>query len=76
MDENNHQYCFNKGPWYKKPICLKLHGSMFEDFFTQARTDRYSLMCSLFVHDKMQPYYEDDEISLVDRSITKDATRY
>ena len=31
-------------------------------------------MCSLFAHDKILPDYEDDEISLVDSSIPKDAT--
>ena len=74
MDKNNNQYWLNTGPWYNKCICLKLHGSMFEDFITHVRTDRYNLRCSLVVHDKMQPYYEDDERSLGDRSIPKDAT--
>ena len=47
---------------------------MFEDFITQARTYIYNLMCSLVAYDKMQPNYEDDEISLGDRSIPKYAT--
>ena len=64
MDENNHQDLLNKGPWYNTSICLKLHGSMFENFITHARTDRYKCMCSLVAHDKMQANYEDDEISL------------
>ena len=74
MDKNNHHYWLNKGPWYSTPICLRLHGSTFEDFIKQARTDRYNFMCSLVAHDKIQPDYEDDEISLGDRSIPKDAT--
>ena len=72
--ENNHQDWLNKGPWYNTSICLNLHGSMFEDFITHARTDRYNLMCSLVAHDKMQPSYEDYESSLGDRSITKYST--
>ena len=64
----------NKGTWYNKSIYLKLHGSIFEDFITHARKDRYNIMCSLVAHDKMQPNDEDDEISLGDRSISKDAT--
>ena len=52
MDENNHQDWLNKGPWYNTPICLKWHGSMFEDFITHARTDRYNLMCSIVSHNK------------------------
>ena len=31
-------------------------------------------MCSLVAHDKMQPDYEDNEISLLDRLIPNDAT--
>ena len=38
IDENNHQYWFNKGPWYNTSICSKFHGSMFEYFITHART--------------------------------------
>ena len=41
---------------------------------THARTDRYNLMLSLVSHDKIQPAYEDDEISIGDRSIPKNAT--
>ena len=37
--ESNHIYWLNKGPWYNINICSKLHGSRFEDFITQARTD-------------------------------------
>ena len=47
---------------------------MFEYFITHTRTDRYTLMCSLVAHDKIQPAYEDDEISIGDRSIPKNAT--
>ena len=66
-DKINHQCRFIKGPWYNTSICLKFHGSTFEDFITQAITKRYNLMCSLVAYDKMQPDYEDDEISLKDR---------
>ena len=31
---------FDTGPWCNKNICSKLHGTTFEDFITQARTDR------------------------------------
>ena len=64
----------NKGPWYNTSICLKLHGSMFEDFITHARPYRYNLMCSLVVHDKIQLDYEIDEIIIGDSLIPKDAT--
>ena len=74
IDKNNHQYWLNKGPWYNTSICFKLHGSMFEDFITHTRTDRYNIMCFLVAHDKIQPDYEDDEISIGDRSIPKDET--
>ena len=74
MDKNNHQYWLNKGYWYNKSICLRLHGSLFEDFITHARSDRYNLMCYLVSHDKIQPAYEDDEISIGDMSILKNET--
>ena len=44
INKNNHQDWLNKDPWYNKSICLKLYGSMFEDFITHTRTDRYNIM--------------------------------
>ena len=73
-NKNNHLDWSNKGPWYNKNICSKLHGIKFEDSITQARTDRYSLMCSLVAHDRLEPNYKDDESSIGDRSIPNDAT--
>ena len=60
MNKTNHQYWLNKGLWYNTSICSKLHGSRIEDFITQARTDRYNIMCYLVAHDKLQLYYRDD----------------
>ena len=74
IDKNNHQDWLNKGPWYNTSICLKLHGSVLEDFITHARTEIYNLVCSLVAHDKMQKNYEDDESSLGYRSIPKKST--
>ena len=39
IDESNHQYWLNKGPWYNTAIYSRSHGSMLEDFITHARTD-------------------------------------
>ena len=55
MDKNNHQDWLNKGPWYNTDICSKLHGSLFEDFITYARTERYNIICYLVAHDIKQP---------------------
>ena len=52
MDKINHQYWLNKGTLYNAAICSRLHGSMFEDFITHARTYRYNIMCSLVAQDK------------------------
>ena len=52
IGESNHQDWLNKGPWYNTAICKKFYGSLFEDFITNARTDRYNLMCSIVAHDK------------------------
>ena len=72
--KSNHLDLLNKGPWYNKNICSKLHGIKFDDFITQARTDRYNIMCSLVAHDRLQKDYKDDEISIGDRAIPNNAT--
>ena len=64
----------NKGPWYNTVIFLRLRGSLFEEFITHARTDRYNLMCSLVANDKKQPDYKDEEIIIGDSLIPKHAT--
>ena len=43
------------GPWYNTSICKKLHGKVFEGFIRNARTDRYSIMCSIEAHEKEHP---------------------
>ena len=74
MYKNNNHYWLNKGPWYNTSICLKLHGSGFEDFITQARTYRYNLMCCLVAHDILQLDYKYYERSIGDREIPDNAT--
>ena len=74
IDKINHQDWLNKGTWYNIYICSRLHGSLFEDFITHARTDRYNIMCSLVAHDKKLPDYEYDEINIGDRLIPKHST--
>ena len=65
---------FETGPCHNKNICSKLYGTTFEGFIKQARTDRYNIMCSLVAHYRLQDNYQDDEISLGDKVIPKDAT--
>ena len=65
--KSNHLDWLNKGQWYNRNICSKLHVSRFEDFITQARTDLYNLMCSLVAHDRLQLDYKYDKISIGDR---------
>ena len=72
--KSNHLDWFNKGPWYNKNICSKLHGIKFEDFITQAIIYQYKIMCSLVADDRLQTDYKDDEISIGNRSIPNDAT--
>ena len=67
----NHPDWLNKGPQYNIDIYSRFHGSLFEDFITHARTDRYNLLCSLVSHDKKEPAYEVDEISIGDTLIPK-----
>ena len=68
--ESNHLDWLNKGSWYNRNICSKLRGIRFEYFFmTQARTEKYNIMCSLVAHYRLQPDYEDDESIIGDRAI-------
>ena len=64
----------NKGTWHNTDIYSKFTGILFEDFITHARKDRGNIMCSIVEHDKKQPAYEDDEISIGDRLISKHVT--
>ena len=48
------------GPWYNTSICKKLHGTVFEEYIRNSRTDRYNLMCFIDAHEKHQPSYVDD----------------
>ena len=62
------------GPWHNKNICSKLYRTTFEGFITQARTDRYNIICYLVSHDRMQDNKQYDESSIGDRVIPNDAT--
>ena len=73
-EENDNNDCFNKGLWYNTAICSKLHVKLFEYFIRHSRTDIYHIMCSIIAHDKQQPSYEYEEISIRDRPITKNKT--
>ena len=70
----NNLYWLNKGPWYNKNICYKLHGIKFGGFITQALIDRYDIMCSLVARDRLEPDYKYDESSIGDRVIPNNAT--
>ena len=73
-NNRNNLNWFNIGPWYNKNICSKLHGIKFEYFITQARTDRYNIICSLVAHNKLQNDYKYYESSIGNRSIPNYAT--
>ena len=48
-----------------------MNGSLFDDFITQARTDRYNIMWSLVAHEKENSTSSDDESSLGERNVPK-----
>ena len=48
------------GPWYNKSICKKLHGKVFKGFIRNARTDRYNIMCSIYIYEKYHQSSIDD----------------
>ena len=74
IDEIIHPGWLKRCPWYNTDICSKLHEKMCEYFIPHARTDRYHRMCPIFSHDKKQPSYEDEEISIGDRPIPNNTT--
>ena len=74
IKENNYLDWLNKGPRYNTAICSKLHGTVFDDFIRNDRTDRYNIMCSIPAHDKQQPTCVDDAGSEVVRAIPKNTT--
>ena len=51
MDKHNSEF-ITGGTWYETYICKKLYGKLFEGFIINARTDRYSIMCSIDAHEK------------------------
>ena len=56
-------------------ICSHLHGSSFEDYFTDAQKDRYNSMCSIEAYEKFHRTCVEsasivDVIPLPDGSIT------
>ena len=50
-----------------------MHGKLFGDFIGHERTDRYHFMRSIIAHDLKQPSFENEEISIGDRLIHKNA---
>ena len=71
---SNNLGCFDTGPRHNKNKCSKLYGTTFEAFIIQSRTEKYNIMCSLVAYDKIQDNKQDDESSIGDREIPKDAT--
>ena len=51
MDIQNSDW-LTGGPWYNTSICKKLHGTVFEGFIINARTERYNIMCSIDAYVK------------------------
>ena len=72
--KSNHLDWFNKSPWCNKNIFSKLHGIKFEYFITQARIDRYNIICNLVAHDRLQTDYKYYERSIGYRAIPNDVT--
>ena len=68
---NNHNNWLNKGPYYNTDIYYKLHGTAFEDYIRNDRTNRYNIMCYITAHDKLLPTYVYDERSGGGGTITK-----
>ena len=54
---DSQKYCITwilNVPWYNNMICSRLHGLVFEEYFTTAKRDKSNLMCSIEAHKKPQ----------------------
>ena len=61
--KENIPYWLNEDPKYNRAICSKLHGTMFDYFIRNTRTDRSKFRWSIIAHDKQNPIYVDNSIS-------------
>ena len=43
------------GTWYNTSICKRSHGTVFEEYIRNARTDIYNFMCYIGAHQKQHP---------------------
>ena len=59
MDKHNSNW-ITCGPWYNTFIYKNLHGKLLEEFIRNARTGRYTLMCSIGTYEKKKPSEHDD----------------
>ena len=63
IDKHN-PYLITYGPQQNTYICTKLHGTVFENYIRNERTDRYILMCYIYSHEDQHPSYFDDGTSV------------
>ena len=55
--EENDPDLLTKGLCYNTTICSKFHGTVFEVFIRNSRTDRYNMMCFITSHDRQKIIY-------------------
>ena len=73
IEEKNPDW-LNKVPRYNTATRSKFHGIIFEYYIRSAITDRYTIMYSITVHDKILPTYVDVVSIGVGIAIPKNAT--
>ena len=56
----HNQHWITGGPWYNTYISKELHGTVFEKYIGNARTDRYNPIYSIDTYEKQQPSSVDD----------------
>ena len=75
MDKHNSDWMTGV-PWYNTSTCKKIDGNVFEGFIRDARTDRYNIMCSIDVHEKINPLEHDDGSSGGGYPLSPNSTTY
>ena len=48
-------YQITCGTWYNVYICMKLHGTVFEIYIRNTKTEKYNIICSIDPHEKKYP---------------------
>ena len=62
------------GPGYNIMVCSQWHGSLFEDYVTTSKRDRYNIIFPIEAHERNQKSVNDEASSGGGRPLTYNST--